>query len=155
MVDRPERTPSPEAGAALDDDPWPLQLDPPRLHRLLDAVRALNADLDLRVTLRHITEVAVELVGAKYGAIGVLDPDRTYLSDFITVGVDDTTREAIGHLPRGRASSAMSSGTPSRCGCATSPPSPRASASRRTTRRCTRSSVCRSSSTATCTGTST
>ena len=79
-----------------------MSLGAPQRHRLLDAVLALNADLDLRVTLRHITEVAVGLVGASYGALGVLDPGRTHLSDFVTVGVDDATHEAIGQLPRGR-----------------------------------------------------
>jgi len=101
MADSGDAAPSAPFEPRLDDDA-PTRLGPLQRHRLLDAVLALTADLDLRVTLRHITEVAVELVGATYGALGVLDPERTHLSDFVTVGVDDATSEAIGQLPRGR-----------------------------------------------------
>ena len=33
-----------------------------------------------------------DLVGARYAALGVLDPGRTYLAQFITVGLDDDER---------------------------------------------------------------
>ena len=36
-------------------------------------------------------------------ALGVLDQSNRELSRFITTGVDDRTRAAIGALPRGRA----------------------------------------------------
>jgi signal transduction histidine kinase len=71
------------------------------LRRLADAVMSLNSDLDLGVVLRRLTEAAVDLVGARYGALGVLSPDRTHLSAFITVGLDDDTTAAIGELPKG------------------------------------------------------
>ena len=51
--------------------------------------------------LRRIIESAVTLVDAQYGALGVLDETRTRLSQFITVGIDDAGREAIGTLPEG------------------------------------------------------
>lgn len=72
-----------------------------QLRRLLDAVIQVGSNLELQVVLRRIAESAGELVGAKYCALGVLDPTRTYLSDFIAVGVDDDTRAAIGELPKG------------------------------------------------------
>lgn len=72
-----------------------------RLERLLDAVLGVAADLSLPVVLRRIVESAVELVDARYGALGVIGPDRT-LVEFITVGADPTTVEAIGELPHGR-----------------------------------------------------
>ena len=59
------------------------------LRRLVAAIRSLGADLDLPVALRRLTEAAVELVDARYGALGVLSPDRTHLSAFITVGLSD------------------------------------------------------------------
>jgi len=62
---------------------------------------ALGTDLDLRLVLRRLTEAAVELVGARYGALGVLSSDRTHLSAFITVGIDDEAAEGIGELPKG------------------------------------------------------
>src|ERR1043165_7641799 len=52
--------------------------------------------------LYRLVVVATELVGAKYGALGVLDPTRTRLEDFITVGIDDHTHRLIGDLPEGK-----------------------------------------------------
>lgn len=74
---------------------------PRGLRQLLDAVLTVGSDLDLASVLRRIVESAVTLVDARYGALGVLDPSRTRLSEFITVGVDDETHRAIGHLPEG------------------------------------------------------
>jgi signal transduction histidine kinase len=71
------------------------------LRRLLDAVIAVGADLDLGATLQRIVETATHLVDARYGALGVLDPTRTSLSEFKTYGVDDATRARIGDLPKG------------------------------------------------------
>ena len=72
-----------------------------QLRRLLDAVIQVGSNLELQAVLRRIAESARELVGAKYCALGVLDTTRTYLSDFITVGIDDDARAAIGELPKG------------------------------------------------------
>jgi signal transduction histidine kinase len=72
-----------------------------RLRALLDAVVGIGSDLDLRSTLQRIVEAACALVGARYGALGVIAPDRT-LSDFITHGIDEATHRAIGDLPHGR-----------------------------------------------------
>ncbi|MEZ5183142.1 MAG: GAF domain-containing protein [Acidimicrobiales bacterium] len=71
------------------------------LRRLIDAIMSLGSDLDLPVVLRRLTEAAVELVGASYGALGVLSADRTHLSSFVTVGIDDAEAERIGELPKG------------------------------------------------------
>ncbi len=62
----------------------------------------IGSDLDLHAMLRRITEAAVSLVDAQYGALGVLDENRGQVADFITVGIDDATREAIGAFPKGR-----------------------------------------------------
>ena len=71
------------------------------LRQLLDAVLTIGTDLDLPAMLRRIVQSASELVDARYGALGVLDESRTRLSEFITVGVDEETHRAIGHLPEG------------------------------------------------------
>ena len=71
------------------------------LRSLLDAVFTVGSDLDLAATLRRITEAAVALVDARYGALGVVDESGTRLAEFITVGVDDETHRAIGALPKG------------------------------------------------------
>ena len=71
-----------------------------RFQMLLDAVVAVGTGLSLPEVLRAIVEGACGLVDARYGALGVIGPDRQ-LSEFITVGIDDETRERIGPLPRG------------------------------------------------------
>jgi signal transduction histidine kinase len=74
---------------------------PRSLRRLLDAVLTVGSDLDLPAMLQRIVQAAVDLVDARYGALGVLDDTRERLAQFITVGIDDETRAAIGHLPEG------------------------------------------------------
>ncbi len=70
-------------------------------HSLLDAVAALGSDLDLHSTLHRIIKTACELVGAEFGALGVLAADEQTLSDFITFGIADDVRKRIGPLPKG------------------------------------------------------
>jgi signal transduction histidine kinase len=62
---------------------------------------SITADLELATVLERITAAAKELVGARYAALGVLDPSGTYLSEFITVGLDEHHRQLIGELPKG------------------------------------------------------
>lgn len=80
-----------------------------RLRRLLDAVVGIAADLDLGSVLQRIVEVACQLSGARYGALGVVAEDSggpmgtgRRLREFVTHGVSDTQRAAIGELPMGR-----------------------------------------------------
>ncbi|WNV87482.1 GAF domain-containing sensor histidine kinase [Umezawaea sp. Da 62-37] len=68
---------------------------------LLDAVLAVGAGLELDSTLQRIVQAAVDLVGARYGALGVLGT-RDDLSEFVYVGIDGDTREHMGHLPEGK-----------------------------------------------------
>ena len=76
--------------------------DPNRLHALIDAILLIETDVNLTSLLSHIVRTASELVNAQYGAIGVLTPAGDELNEFITYGVDDETRAAIGPIPRGR-----------------------------------------------------
>jgi signal transduction histidine kinase len=77
-------------------------LDEPRLRELIDVGRSLVAELDPEIIFRQVLEVASELTGARYAALGVLDEDRHELERFITHGIDEETRRTIGNLPRGR-----------------------------------------------------
>ncbi|HEX6340771.1 MAG TPA: histidine kinase, partial [Umezawaea sp.] len=43
-----------------------------QMRSLLDAVLAVGSGLELDSTLQRIVDAAVELVGARYGALGVL-----------------------------------------------------------------------------------
>jgi signal transduction histidine kinase len=73
----------------------------PRLARLLDAVLAIAGDLDLETVLERIVRAACELVEARYGALGVIDPDADGLSAFVHHGIDLETAARIGSLPEG------------------------------------------------------
>lgn len=72
-----------------------------RLGSLLDAVIAVSSDLELAEVLRRIVVAACELVDATYGALGVLGPSGEELVEFVTHGVSEEQRAAIGPLPRG------------------------------------------------------
>jgi signal transduction histidine kinase len=74
---------------------------PKGLRQLLNAVQSVAADLDLPAMLRRITAAAVELVDARYGALGVLDEAGQGLKEFITVGLDDDQVQSIGNFPEG------------------------------------------------------
>jgi signal transduction histidine kinase len=73
-----------------------------RLQRLIEAGRALVSELDPEVLLERLLEVAAEMTDAEYVALGILDPTKTNLENFITRGVDPETHRRIGDLPRGR-----------------------------------------------------
>ncbi|GAA4189927.1 GAF domain-containing protein [Gryllotalpicola kribbensis] len=78
-----------------------------RLRALIQANEQLVSALDLEVVLRRIVELAIELSGAQYGALGVLSatapttPSGKRLERFIYVGLDPDQARAIGHLPEG------------------------------------------------------
>jgi signal transduction histidine kinase len=69
---------------------------------VLDIARSVLAELDLEVVLNRVLESARELTEARYAALGVLGSSRTELERFLTIGIDESNREAIGALPRGR-----------------------------------------------------
>lgn len=69
---------------------------------VLDVARGVLAELDLDVVLSRVLESARTLTEARYAALGVLNESKTELARFLTLGIDDTTRAAIGPLPRGR-----------------------------------------------------
>jgi signal transduction histidine kinase len=72
-----------------------------RDERLLEAGLILSSELSLPVTLQRIVELAAEVTGARYGALGVLGRDGG-ITEFVTTGVSDAERAAIGHIPVGR-----------------------------------------------------
>ena len=76
--------------------------DPAKLRRVLEATLLIEADLDLPILLRHIVDEARSMTGAQYGALGVLNDDRTALSEFITVGLEPDEEDRIGPRPTGR-----------------------------------------------------
>jgi transcriptional regulator with GAF, ATPase, and Fis domain len=73
-----------------------------RMSALLDAVVVVSSDLELAAVLHRIVESACALVDATFGALGVLGPRGEELVEFVTHGVTDAQREAIGPLPHGK-----------------------------------------------------
>ena len=71
-----------------------------RFEALDQASKALTAELSLDEVLLRIVELAAQLVGARYGALGVVGADG-YLEDFIVTGITSEERVRIGRLPRG------------------------------------------------------
>lgn len=69
--------------------------------RLIEAGMALASELSLDAVLQRIVELAVDLTGARYGALGVLTPDGRSIEDFITVGITPEQRAALGDPPTG------------------------------------------------------
>lgn len=73
-----------------------------RLRILVDAGISLSAELSLDALLQRIVETAAKLTGARYAALGVVDPSGRMLERLLTAGMDDETRTQIGGEPVGR-----------------------------------------------------
>ena len=69
---------------------------------VLTVARSVLERLDLEDVLDRVLDAAIELTGAQYAALGVLDEGRTKLDRFLTRGIDDSARRLIGPLPTGR-----------------------------------------------------
>jgi len=70
------------------------------LSPLLQAVVGIGSDLDLHSTLSRIVVSACQVADARYGALGVIGPDRR-LVEFITDGLTVAQHHDIGDLPTG------------------------------------------------------
>ncbi len=73
-----------------------------KLRRLLDVGRSLIGELDPEAVLDQILNEARDITGARYAALGVVDRNRSGLSRFLYVGIEERAQRAIGDLPRGR-----------------------------------------------------
>lgn len=81
----------------------PDELDAARdqTEHLLRSIIDIGSDLDLNATLHHIVTTAMELTGARYGALAVHAPDGTW-TQFVHAGMEPETVRRIGHLPVGK-----------------------------------------------------
>jgi signal transduction histidine kinase len=77
-------------------------LDEAQLRRLMEVGPWLISELDLETVLERFLQVAREVTGARYAALGVLDANRQELERFLTHGLTDEQERAIGTRPRGR-----------------------------------------------------
>lgn len=72
-----------------------------RFDGLVEAMLVVTSGLELDDTLRSIVHSAIDLVDARYGALGVRGAGHD-LVEFVHEGIDGPTEVRIGHLPEGR-----------------------------------------------------
>ncbi|MFF5422551.1 GAF domain-containing protein, partial [Streptomyces misionensis] len=74
-----------------------------RLQGLLNAVLAISQEVELPAVLYRIVATARDLVGARYGALGVLDESGERLEQFITAGLSESEHANLAGIdfPRG------------------------------------------------------
>ena len=65
------------------------------------ATSALITEVSLEGVFQRVVQVAAEVIGARYAAIGVVAPDGRVLESFTTYGIDSELRASIGPPPRG------------------------------------------------------
>jgi serine phosphatase RsbU (regulator of sigma subunit)/GAF domain-containing protein/anti-sigma regulatory factor (Ser/Thr protein kinase) len=71
-----------------------------QMEQLVRVIVEIGSDLDLNVTLHRIVDAAMELTGARYGALGIRAPDGTLVS-FVHAGIEDDTARRLGDLTVG------------------------------------------------------
>lgn len=76
------------------------RLPPERIAGLVEGAASVAGQVELSGLLRSTVEIAMELTGARYGALGVLG-EQGGLIHFLHSGMDDATAAAIPHPPRG------------------------------------------------------
>ncbi|MFE1886597.1 GAF domain-containing protein, partial [Streptomyces diastatochromogenes] len=88
----------------IDDQLRDLLSAMDRLQGLLDAVVAISREVELPAVLHRIVTTAMDLVGARYGALGVLSESGERLEQFISAGLSEQERLDLANvgLPRGR-----------------------------------------------------
>ncbi len=73
-----------------------------QLAALDQAVRGIGGVLDPEAVLQLIVDRVRELVDARYAALGIVDASGDTIEQFVTSGISDGQRRAIGDLPHGR-----------------------------------------------------
>lgn len=82
--------PAPWAGATSE-----------RLEHLLKASLLFASELSLEGVLQKVADLALDIIGARYAAIGVIAPDGRVLESFTTAGLTPEERARIGAPPKG------------------------------------------------------
>jgi serine phosphatase RsbU (regulator of sigma subunit)/anti-sigma regulatory factor (Ser/Thr protein kinase) len=72
-----------------------------QMGQLVRAIVAIGSNLDLDVTLHRIVDAAMELSGARYGALAVRGSDGTSVS-FVSSGIGEDTAQRLSDLPVGQ-----------------------------------------------------
>lgn len=85
----------------MPGSPGPPPASRERLEQIVAAGLALTAELSLDRLLDKAVHTAVEVIGARYAAVGVLGPDNRLLERFVTAGMTPQEVARIGPAPRG------------------------------------------------------
>jgi serine phosphatase RsbU (regulator of sigma subunit) len=87
----------------IDEELLALAAAKDRIQGLLDAVVAITREVELPAVLHRIVTTAMDLVGAGYGALGVLDESGEHLAQFMAVGLSEQEHAALAEVgfPRG------------------------------------------------------
>ena len=86
----------------MEENPQvPVPISEDRLKTLVEVGLLLTSELSLDGVLQRLAQHSARLLGARYAAIGVLDPTGKQLEAFHTSGISEADREQIGPLPRG------------------------------------------------------
>jgi len=73
-----------------------------RLERLVQAGIRINAERELQRVLQEVADSAREVTGARYAALGVLNPEGAGLATFVTSGLTPEEHQRIGTPPQGK-----------------------------------------------------
>lgn len=69
---------------------------------LVQASQQITGASSVRSLLEQLTDIGRRLTGAEYAALAVFDRHGVGMSEFVTSGVDEATKAAIGALPEGK-----------------------------------------------------
>lgn len=72
-----------------------------QLAALREATLSLTSEVELETVLQRIVELSRQLSGARYAALGVLDPSGNVIAEFHTVGIPAEERAQMGDPPQG------------------------------------------------------
>lgn len=73
-----------------------------RLERVVREFPALVAEIRHEAVLQRVADLAAEVIGARFAAVGLLNPDRQTLESFTVSGLTPEQVAAIGSPPIGR-----------------------------------------------------
>ncbi|MGH2412083.1 MAG: GAF domain-containing protein [Chloroflexota bacterium] len=83
--------------AARHDTEWRLRAQLEALHQAALTIISDDATTDI---LQHLVDLAREMIGTRYGALGILGPEGA-IDQFYSSGVTPEVKEQLGLLPQG------------------------------------------------------
>lgn len=72
-----------------------------RLELLVEGSAGLISEYSLAGVLQRVADLAIELIGARYSAVGILGTDGKTLDSFTTAGLSQAERSRLGSPPTG------------------------------------------------------